>query len=114
MGFPIQAGSEKILELMKREYTANDAKKCILSLKQKANGLPIYTHVIVGFPNEEEEDFQESMKFFETVPFKGVASYKFSDRPNTPASEMFPKVSEEIKKERLMRLNKVIKQNNGL
>ncbi|MCI0501902.1 MAG: radical SAM protein, partial [Epsilonproteobacteria bacterium] len=69
---PIESGSKKILRLMRRQYKIEDVKKCILRLKEKVPNLKIYTHIIVGFPGETDEDFQQTLKFLREIQFDSV------------------------------------------
>lgn len=108
LGFPIQSASERILELMCREYTAKDAKKCMQAL---VNVLPeprLKTHVLVGFPEETEKDFLDTMAFIKTFKFETVWIYEYSDRPNTDASTFHGKVPEDVIKSRVLRMKSSI------
>lgn len=101
---PIQSGSEKILKLMEREYTAKDARACIATLKERVPELSIDSHVLVGFPGETEKDFLDTLNFLEDLQFDKVFVYPYSDRPKTPSSEMTPKVSRKVIAERIHRV----------
>ena len=104
LGFPVQSGSDKILKLMKRDYTAEKIKKCLLLLKQKLPYLPIETHIMVGFPQETNDDFVASLNFIQEIEFDSVCVYKFSDRPNTLAAKIYPKVDGRTKEIRRIRM----------
>ena len=101
---PIQSGSEKILRLMKREYTAKDARKCIETLKKSTPELSIKSHVLVGFPGETEQDFLDTINFLEDMQFNEVDVYGYSERSRLPSSEITPKVSKEVIAERIHRI----------
>lgn len=103
IGLPIQSGSDKILRLMRREYAAEEVKKCLLAL-EASTGPRIDTHVIVGFPGETEEDFCETINFLQTVDFDRVVPYVYSDRSNTLAIKLPGKILERIKIDRWERL----------
>ena len=101
---PIQSGSEKILKLMKREYTAKDAREHIAALKENVPELSINSHVLVGFPSETDEDFLSTLNFLEDLQFDKVFVYPYSERPGIPSSEIKPKVHRKVIKERIDRI----------
>jgi tRNA A37 methylthiotransferase MiaB len=106
MGFPIQSGSEKILRLMKRNYTAKVTKIHLIALQQAFPDLEMTTHVLIGFPGEKDEDFNETIRFLESVNFNHIEVFLYSDRPNIPAIELPGKISEKVKAQRAMKLKK--------
>lgn len=106
---PIQSGSDRILKLMNRRYEISEVKKCLLDLKKKVPNLKVETHIMVGFPSETEEDFQESLDLVREVSFSNVAVYQYEERPNTPAFDMTGKVSNEIIKRRVKKLKEEVK-----
>lgn len=101
---PIESGSERILELMRRGYTAAEAKECLLNLRMFLPNIQVYTHVLVGFPGESEKDFDDTVRFLREVPFDEVAIYKYEARPNVESEELPGKVSEKTKHKRVCRL----------
>ena len=103
IGFPIQSGSEKIIKSMKRDYLVGDVKKCILTLKKASPELDITTHVLIGFPGEEDIDFVETIRFVKEVNFQHIEVYRYSDRPNTSATQLPNKIPEKVKNKRLWR-----------
>ena len=103
---PIQSGSERILELMRREHTAAEAKKCILNLRKALPQIRIYTHILVGFPGESERDFNDTIRFLREVPFDEIAVYKYEARPNVESEQLPDKVVEKTKHSRVCRLLK--------
>lgn len=88
IGFPIQSGSERILELMKRGYTAAQSKSSLLALRQAAPELRIATHVIIGFPSETRRDFLDTCTFVRSVAFSRVMPFTYSGRPGTEAAQL--------------------------
>ena len=97
----LQSGSRRILELMERGYTPEefrDVMEFILSRRPEA---AIGTDIIAGFPTESEEDFEETLRFVEEIPFAYLHVFPYSDRPFTKASKLRPKVPEKVKKERV-------------
>jgi MiaB-like tRNA modifying enzyme len=105
----LQSGSNRILRLMERDYTVEDYTKLVETIVQRRPISAIGTDIIVGFPTETEEDFEETYKLVQSLPFAYLHVFSYSDRPHTKASKMFPKVEERIKKERV-RLLKALDQ----
>lgn len=101
---PFQAGSNRILKLMDRGYTKEEYLEKIDMLRHYVKGITFSTDVIVGFPTETEEDFEETLDVLRKVKFEQVFSFKFSPRPGTPASTMHGQVPDEVKTERMSRL----------
>lgn len=107
---PVQSGSDRILNLMKRTHTALEYKSIIRKLHKARPGILISSDFIVGFPGETEEDFEQTMKLIADVNFDVSYSFVYSARPGTPAADMEDNVPEEEKKERLYRLQQRINQ----
>lgn len=107
---PVQSGSNTILKKMNRKYTKEEYIDKINKLRLKVPNISITTDIIVGFPNETDEDFQETLDLVEKCQFEGAYTFIFSPREGTPAFSMEDPISEEIKKERLYKLNKVINE----
>ncbi len=105
---PLQSGSNKILKLMNRRYTKEDYLKLYNSIRNKVTSSSITTDIIVGFPGETEEDFEETLNLVNECKFDGAFTFAFSPRENTPAALMKETVSEEVKMDRLHRLNEVV------
>jgi MiaB-like tRNA modifying enzyme len=105
----LQSGSNRILRLMERDYTVEDYIKLVETIVQRRPLSAIGTDIIVGFPTETEEDFEETYKLVQNLPFAYLHVFSYSDRPHTKASKMFPKVEERLKKERV-RLLKALDQ----
>ncbi|MBI1884601.1 MAG: tRNA (N6-isopentenyl adenosine(37)-C2)-methylthiotransferase MiaB [Chlamydiae bacterium] len=102
--FPIQAGSNRLLQEMKRGYTRESYLEKVERARAKVSGIAISTDAIVGFPGETEEDFEETCRVFREVQFDGAFIFKYSRRSRTPAGERVDQVSEEVKEERHQRL----------
>ncbi len=107
---PFQAGSNRVLELMKRGYTKEDYIELIENLRSVRPEIAITADVMVGFPGETDEDFHHTMDLIQQVEFDGLFSFKYSDRAGTLAATMEPKVPEEEKAERLKILQEFQKQ----
>lgn len=101
---PVQAGSDRVLAAMKRGYTVLEYKSIVRKLRQIRPDICIATDFIVGFPNETAEDFEKTMKLIEDVKFDASFSFVYSPRPGTPAAEMPDDTPQEVKLERLQRL----------
>ena len=101
---PFQAGSNRILKLMDRGYTKEEYLEKIEMLKEYVKGITFSTDVIVGFPTETEEDFEETLDVLKKVRFEQVFSFKFSPRPDTPAYSMEGQIPDEVKTQRMSRL----------
>ena len=98
---PVQAGSDKILGLMKRGHTAIEYKSKIRKLKQVRPGMSISSDVIIGFPGETADDFNDTVKLIDEIGFDKSFSFIYSKRPGTIASSFPDDVSAETKKKRL-------------
>ncbi len=105
---PVQSGSDRVLAAMKRGYTALEYKSIVRRLKKARPGISIATDIIVGFPGETAEDFEETMKLVEDVGFDASFSFVFSPRPGTPAARLPDDTPYEVKIERLQRLQAAI------
>ena len=105
---PIQSGSDEILKKMNRRYTVEEYKKLFDTIKEKVQNVSITTDIIVGFPNETEEDFKRTLDIVDYCKFDGAFTFIFSPRVGTAAALMEDKISKEEKEERLHRLNEVV------
>ncbi|OCG05194.1 tRNA (N6-isopentenyl adenosine(37)-C2)-methylthiotransferase MiaB [Gilliamella apicola] len=107
---PVQSGSDRVLNLMKRTHTAIEYKSIIRKLRKVRPDIQISSDFIVGFPGETQEDFEQTMKLIADVNFDLSYSFVYSARPGTPAAEMEDNVSEDEKKQRLYILQQRINQ----
>jgi tRNA-2-methylthio-N6-dimethylallyladenosine synthase len=98
---PVQAGSNRVLARMRRGYTREDYLARIEMIRAARRTISITTDVIVGFPGESPEDFEETLTLVHQVQYDGIFAFKYSPRPNTPALEMADQVPEEEKGRRL-------------
>ena len=101
---PLQSGCDKILKLMNRKYDRAYFREKIQEIRSIRKDISITTDIIVGFPNETEEDFQETLDFAKKIGFSKIHVFPYSKRQGTKASEMPNQVDERIKKERVKRL----------
>ena len=97
----MQSGSTKILNLMKRKYNMDMATKNIHYLKERIPNLMLSADIIVGFPQENDEDFESTMEFFRNERFLHIHIFPYSKREGTVASTMCGQIPENVKKERL-------------
>jgi tRNA-2-methylthio-N6-dimethylallyladenosine synthase len=104
---PVQSGSDHVLELMKRGYTTEQYLSIIRGLREARPDICITSDFIVGFPGETEEDFEATMKLIDECRFDASFSFVFSPRPGTPAADMPDSTPQEVKLERLQKLQKV-------
>lgn len=98
---PVQSGSSRVLHLMQRTYTREEYLEKIAMIRGARRPISITTDIIVGFPGETTQDFQETLSLLEAVQYDGMFSFKYSPRPNTPALAMKDPVAEEEKGRRL-------------
>lgn len=105
---PIQSGSDIILKLMGRKYTIDEYLKLYNKIRKEVKGVSITTDIIVGFPGETEEDFEETLKIVNECKFDGAFTFAFSPREGTPAAKLKDNTTIEEKNERLHRLNEIV------
>jgi len=105
---PLQSGSDRILKLMGRRYTKEKYLELFNKLKKALPYSSITTDIIVGFPGETEEDFNDTLDVVNECKFDSAFTFIFSPRIGTPAAKMKDDVSLEIKNERLQKLNELI------
>ncbi len=105
---PLQSGSDKILKLMGRRYTKEQYLNLANKIKKEIPNVSLTTDIIVGFPNETQEDFKETLDVVEKCKYDGAFTFIYSPRENTPASKMEDSIPLEEKQERLQRLNELV------
>ena len=105
---PVQSGSDRILAAMKRGYTALEFKSLVRKLREARPDLSLSSDFIVGFPGETADDFEKTVRLVEEVGFDASFSFIYSARPGTPAADLADDAPQELKVERLMRLQKLI------
>lgn len=102
---PVQSGSNEVLKRMNRKYTRERYLEIVHAMREAIPDVALTTDIIVGFPGETEEQFQETVDLVETVGFDNAFSFIYSKRPGTAAEKFEDQIPLEIKKERLQRLN---------
>ena len=105
---PVQSGSSRILKLMGRRYTKESYLELFDKIRSKINNVSISTDIIVGFPGEEEEDFEETLDLALKCKFDNAYTFIYSPRENTAAAKLVDNITLKEKEERLQRLNKVM------
>lgn len=105
---PIQAGSDRILKAMNRQHTAAHYIDIMDRLRTRRPDIAFSGDFIVGFPSETEDDFRDTLRVIETVGYASAYSFAYSPRPGTPAAEMSEHIEQEVKEERLARLQALI------
>lgn len=105
---PLQSGSSRILEKMNRKYTKEKYLELVERIKEKMPDISLTTDIIVGFPGETEEDFEETLDVVRKVRYDSAYTFIYSRRTGTPAAAMENQVPEEVVKERFARLLKEV------
>ncbi len=105
---PVQAGSDRILKAMNRRHKASEYIALVERIRAARPDIALSGDFIVGFPGETEEDFQATMDLVETVGYAQAYSFKYSTRPGTPGADLPDHVAEEVKVERLARLQELL------
>ncbi len=106
---PVQSGSDAILKAMNRGHTAEHYLKIIGEVRAARPDIALASDFIVGFPGERDQDFEDTMELVRAVGYASAYSFKYSPRPGTPAADMFGQVPEDVKDERLQRLQALIR-----
>jgi tRNA-2-methylthio-N6-dimethylallyladenosine synthase len=104
---PVQSGSDRILARMNRRYGRQTYMDLVTRLRAVRPEIAITSDIIVGFPGETEEDFNQTLDLIKTVGFDGLFAFHYSDRPGTPACRFTPKVPLGVKRRRLEALNEL-------
>ena len=113
---PVQSGNNRILESMRRSHTVEWYMDLIALLKSKVPDIALSTDIIVGFPGETQNEFEDTLKLMEQVKFSSSYMFSYSPRPNTPALEMVDDIPQEEKQERLqqtIQLQSRLTEENG-
>lgn len=105
---PVQAGSDRILKLMNRHYTAREYLEKVELLRKRVPGCEVSTDIMVGFPSETEEDFRRTLELVKAADFSSAFTFVYSRRSGTRAAEMEGQIPEEVQKERIMRLVELV------
>lgn len=101
---PVQSGSNDILKQMNRHYTVEDYLKIIDYLRSRCVDFSFSTDIIVGFPNESDDDFRQTVELIKKVKYDNIYSFIYSKRTGTKAAEIDDKISDEVKSQRMREL----------
>ncbi|MCF3942364.1 tRNA (N6-isopentenyl adenosine(37)-C2)-methylthiotransferase MiaB [Oceanobacillus alkalisoli] len=110
---PVQSGSSEILKKMNRKYTREAYLELVRKIKKAIPNVTLTTDIIVGFPNETDEQFEETMTLMEEVGFEAAYTFIYSPREGTPAARKKDDVPEDVKKQRLYRLNELVNKQSA-
>jgi tRNA-2-methylthio-N6-dimethylallyladenosine synthase len=105
---PVQSGSDKVLKAMNRAHTADSYLRLVEKIRAARPDIAMSGDFIVGFPGEREADFEATLQLVREVGYAAAFTFKYSRRPGTPAAAMPGQVAEEVKDERLARLNALL------
>ncbi|SCY82168.1 tRNA (N6-isopentenyl adenosine(37)-C2)-methylthiotransferase MiaB [Rhizobium sp. NFACC06-2] len=105
---PVQSGSDRILKAMNRRHTGEEYIQLIEKIRAARPDIAMSGDFIVGFPGETDRDFEDTMAMVETVKYAQAFSFKYSTRPGTPGADLTDQVAEEVKAERLERLQALL------
>ncbi len=112
MHLPMQSGSTRLLKAMNRHYTKEQYLELAKKIKERIPGVSFTTDIIVGFPGETEEDFEETLDVVRKVGFDSAYTYIYSKRTGTPAASMENQVDKDVIKDRFDRLLAVLKETS--
>ena len=105
---PVQSGNNDVLKIMARKYTREQYLELVRKIKEAIPNVTLTTDIIVGYPNETDEQFEETMSLYKEVGYDLAYTFIYSPREGTPAAKMKDNVPMEVKKERLQRLNALV------
>lgn len=105
---PVQSGSDRILKAMNRRHTGDEYLRLIERIRAARPDIAMSGDFIVGFPGETEQDFEDTMRIVEAVKYASAFSFKYSSRPGTPGADLPGHVAEDVKAERLERLQALL------
>ncbi len=110
---PVQSGSDRILSAMNRRHTARAYIELIRRVRASRPDIALSSDFIVGFPGETEEDFLETLKLIEYVGYASTFSFKYSPRPGTPGADLTDQVPEDVKQDRLRKLQDLVERQRA-
>ena len=110
---PVQSGSTDVLKIMARKYTREQYLELVGKIKAAIPNVTLTTDIIVGYPNETDEQFEETMSLVREVGYESAYTFIYSPREGTPAAKMQDNVPMEVKKERLQRLNALVNEQSA-
>ncbi|MBQ6730294.1 MAG: tRNA (N6-isopentenyl adenosine(37)-C2)-methylthiotransferase MiaB [Bacilli bacterium] len=108
---PVQSGNDRVLKAMGRRYTREQYLALVKEMREKIPGLALSTDIIVGFPNETEEEFKDTLSLVDIVKYEAAFTFIYSPRKGTPAAKIEDNVSKETKSARFMELVKHLEKH---
>jgi tRNA-2-methylthio-N6-dimethylallyladenosine synthase len=108
---PVQAGSDRILAAMNRKHTADEYRRLIERIRAARPDIALSSDFIVGFPGENDSDFEDTLRLVDEIGFASSYSFKYSPRPGTPAADLGEQVAPAVMSERLLRLQERIEHH---
>ncbi len=105
---PVQSGSDKILKAMNRQHTGDEYRALVARIRAARNDLALSSDFIVGFPGETDADFDATMTLIKDINYAQAYSFKYSPRPGTPGADMENQIPDEVKSDRLARLQALL------
>jgi len=105
---PVQSGSDKVLDAMNRQHTADDYRELVARIRRARPDIALSSDFIVGFPGESDRDFEATLDLVRDVGFASAFSFKYSPRPGTPAAAARKHISDDVKDARLQTLNTLL------
>jgi tRNA-2-methylthio-N6-dimethylallyladenosine synthase len=110
---PVQSGADRVLAAMNRRHKAADYRRIVERLRRRRDDLALSSDFIIGFPGESDADFAATMQLVEEIGYAQAYSFKYSPRPGTPAATMPGQVPEDVKAERLDRLQELLRRQQA-
>ena len=110
MHLPLQSGSDRLLSVMNRHYTKADYLLLVDKIRKAVPDIALTTDIIVGFPGETEEDFEETLDVVRKVQYDSAFTFIYSKRTGTPAASMEQQIPQDVVKERFDRLLKTVQE----
>lgn len=110
---PVQSGSTDVLKIMARKYTREQYLELVRKIKAAIPNVTLTTDIIVGYPNETDEQFEETLSLVREVGYESAYTFIYSPREGTPAAKMQDNVPMAVKKERLQRLNALVNEQSA-
>ncbi|MHC0037120.1 tRNA (N6-isopentenyl adenosine(37)-C2)-methylthiotransferase MiaB [Pseudoneobacillus sp. C159] len=107
---PVQSGSTDVLKIMARKYSRESYLELVRKIKAAIPDVSLSTDIIVGYPNETDEQFEETLSLYQEVGYEIAYTFIYSPREGTPAAQMVDNVPMDVKKERLQRLNNLVNE----
>ena len=107
----LQSGSDAVLRRMRRQYSLDDYRKAVSLIRKTVPDAAITTDIMVGFPGESAEEFEESYRFCQEIDFANIHVFTYSPRPETLAAQMLGQINDSLKKERSLRMLELARQS---